>query len=103
MMARAVLLDETFYEVGKKVGAVGQIQPECVVSCTLRRIEQMLKIRLTLPTRRPAGWGELITLIHAMVKGEEGINMPLCVWNHMDEKAAARVKAEVAISKDVGG
>ena len=37
-----------------------------------------------------------------MVKVEGG-SMPLCVWSQKEEKAVAKVKAEVEISKDIGG
>ena len=57
------------------------------------RIEAMMSTRLTPPAQRPAGWAEFRTLIHAMVKKEDGTIMPLCTWKRKEDKAAARVKA----------
>ena len=79
-MARAAVYDETLDQALEKMRAVRQIRRDSVMEDFGRqRIQEMMKIRLTPPGRRPAGWAEFRTLIHAMVKGEDGVSMPLSV------------------------
>jgi hypothetical protein len=104
VMSRAVLHGEAFSQAREKVRAVRQIQPERVVEdFGPRRIEEMLKIRVTPPGQRPAGWAEFRALMHAMAEGEGGTSMPLCGWSQKEERAAAKLRAEVEISGDIEG
>ena len=104
-MARAVLHDEPFEEAMKAVHAVRQIRPDRVIAdFGTGRIEAMMKVRFTpqaSTNRRPAGWAEFRTLIHAMIKSGDGTSMPMCVWSQKEETAAARLRAEVEVCKEL--
>ena len=101
-MMRARLHGETFDQALKEVSSVRQIKPEAESWAYIQmirdfgqsRIDAMMSIKLAPPTRRPAGWAEARTLIHATVKEENGTVTPLCAWNQKDESAEARVRAK---------
>ena len=90
-LMRAVLHDESFDKALNTVKAVRQVRPESVIKDFGKaRIDAMLGIKLAPPVRTPTGWAEFRTLIHAMVRKEDGGSMPLCTWNQKEEKAGAK-------------